>query len=66
MRRRDWSFLDCSQLQFLRRPPMTEQKWRLDQVIKRAAERGVQIYVVVYKEVDTSSDASHATKAKQI
>jgi phospholipase D1/2 len=36
---------------FLRRPPYFNQEWRLDQVIKRAAERGVKVYVMVYKEV---------------
>jgi len=39
---------------FLRRPPYYNQEWRLDQVLKRAAERGVQIYVVVYKEVEAA------------
>lgn len=36
---------------FLRRPPYLNQEWRLDQVLKRAAERGVKVYVIVYKEV---------------
>ena len=36
---------------FLRRPPFYNQEWRLDQVLKRRAEAGVKIYVVVYKEV---------------
>lgn len=36
---------------FLRRPPNKNQEWRLDQVLKRRAEAGVQIYVIVYKEV---------------
>lgn len=36
---------------FLRRPPYFNQEWRLDQILKRKAEQGVQIYVVVYKEV---------------
>ena len=36
---------------FLRRPPYFNQEWRLDQIIKRAAERGVHVYVIVYKEV---------------
>ena len=36
---------------FLRRPPILNQEWRIDQVIKRAAERGVKVYVIVYKEV---------------
>lgn len=36
---------------FLRRPPFFNQEWRLDQVLKRRAEAGVKIYVIVYKEV---------------
>lgn len=36
---------------FLRRPPYFHQEWRLDQVLKRRAEAGVKIYVIVYKEV---------------
>ena len=37
---------------FLRRPPYYNQEWRLDQVLKRRAEAGVKIYVMVYKEVE--------------
>lgn len=37
---------------FLRRPPAENQHWRLDNILKRAAERGVKIYVVVYREVE--------------
>lgn len=37
---------------FLRRPPYFNQEWRLDQCLKRAAERGVKIYVVLYREVE--------------
>jgi phospholipase D1/2 len=36
---------------FLRRPPFKTQKWRLDHILKRRAEAGVKIYVIVYKEV---------------
>lgn len=36
---------------FLRRPPYFNQEWRLDQILKRRAEAGVKIYVIVYKEV---------------
>lgn len=36
---------------FLRRPPFFNQEWRLDQILKRRAEAGVHIYVIVYKEV---------------
>ena len=40
---------------FLRRPPMENQEWRLDQVLKRRAEAEVKIFVVVYKEVEDPS-----------
>lgn len=36
---------------YLRRPPADHPEWRLDRVLKRKAEQGVKIYVVVYKEV---------------
>lgn len=36
---------------FLRRPPVENQQWRLDHVLKRRAEAGVKIFVIVYKEV---------------
>jgi phospholipase D1/2 len=36
---------------FLRRPPNLNQEWRIDRILKRRAEAGVKIYVVVYKEV---------------
>jgi phospholipase D1/2 len=39
---------------FLRRPPYFNQEWRLDQILKRKAEEGVKIYVIVYKEVEAA------------
>ena len=36
---------------YLRRPPACHPEWRLDRVLKRKAEQGVKIYVIVYKEV---------------
>ena len=53
---------------FLRRPAFFNQEWRLDQCLKRAAERGVKIYVVVYKEVSqaltcNSAHTKHALRA---
>lgn len=36
---------------FLRRPPYFNQEWRLDQVLKRRAEAGVKIYIIIYKEI---------------
>lgn len=39
---------------FLRRPPYYNQEWRLDQILKRRAEAGVKIYVIVYREVQAA------------
>ncbi|KAK0620447.1 hypothetical protein B0T14DRAFT_567190 [Immersiella caudata] len=39
---------------FLRRPPHFNQQWRLDQILKRRAEAGVKIYVMVYREVEAA------------
>ena len=50
---------------FLRRPPHFNQHWRLDKTLKRAAERGVKIYVMVYKEVKQAltCNSAHTKKA---
>lgn len=50
---------------FLRRPPAKNQEWRLDYTLKRAAERGVKIYVVVYREVEAAltCNSQHTKKA---
>lgn len=50
---------------FLRRPPAKNAEWRLDQCLKRAAERGVKIYIIVYKEVEAaiSCNSNHTKKA---
>ncbi|PLB46136.1 putative phospholipase PldA [Aspergillus steynii IBT 23096] len=45
---------------FLRRPPFLTQEWRLDQVLKRRAEAGVKIYVIVYKEVNQALTCNSA------
>lgn len=36
---------------YLRRPPAQNEQYRLDNMLKAAAERGVQVNVIVYKEV---------------
>jgi len=36
---------------YLRRPPALHEEWRLDRLLKRKAEQGVKIFVVVYNEV---------------
>ncbi|KZT05728.1 phospholipase D/nuclease [Laetiporus sulphureus 93-53] len=48
---------------YLRRPAAYHQEWRLDRLLKRKAEEGVRVYVVVYKEVaETMSMDSEHTK----
>lgn len=36
---------------YLRRPPSRNEKYRLDNMLKAAAERGVDVNIIVYKEV---------------
>ncbi|KIJ51188.1 hypothetical protein M422DRAFT_203211 [Sphaerobolus stellatus SS14] len=49
---------------YLRRPPAYHPEWRLDRLLKKKAEQGVKIYIVVYKEVtQTMSMSSHHTKS---
>ena len=37
---------------FFRRPMAEGNYWRLDYLLKRCAERGVQIFVLIYKEME--------------
>ncbi|KAK6503224.1 hypothetical protein TWF481_008254 [Arthrobotrys musiformis] len=39
---------------FLRRPPAYSEQDRLDTILKRRAEAGVKIYIIVYKEVEAA------------
>ncbi|KAH3678225.1 hypothetical protein WICMUC_001654 [Wickerhamomyces mucosus] len=39
---------------YLRRPANGNQEWRLDRVLKRKAEQGVKIFVIVYRNVGTT------------
>merc|ERR1712225_61483 len=53
---------------FLRRPAYYNQEWRLDQILKRKAEAGVKIFVIVYREVEAaltcnSAHTKHALQA---
>jgi phospholipase D1/2 len=36
---------------YLRRPPAFYPEWRLDKLLKKKAEQGVKVYVIVYEEV---------------
>ncbi|KAJ6535117.1 hypothetical protein B0H19DRAFT_1185017 [Mycena capillaripes] len=49
---------------YLRRPPAYHPEWRLDRLLKRKAEQGVKVHVIVYKEVtQTMTMSSKHTKA---
>ncbi|KAK3903125.1 hypothetical protein C8A05DRAFT_33162 [Staphylotrichum tortipilum] len=53
---------------FLRRPPHYNPQWRLDQILKRRAEAGIKIYIIVYREVEAaltcnSEHTKHALQA---
>lgn len=37
---------------YLRRPPAKNNKYRLDNMLQAAAERGVQVRIIVFKEVE--------------
>jgi phospholipase D1/2 len=37
---------------YLRRPPSSNEPYRLDRMLQAAAERGVKVNVMVYKEVE--------------
>ncbi|EHK22401.1 uncharacterized protein TRIVIDRAFT_81710 [Trichoderma virens Gv29-8] len=39
---------------YLRRPPSRNQQYRLDVMLQAAAERGVKVHVIVYKEVEAA------------
>ena len=45
---------------FLRRPPFFNPDWRLDRILKRRAEAGVKIYIIVYKEVKQAISCNSA------
>lgn len=48
---------------YLRRPPSDFPDYRLDRLLKKKAEQGVKVYVIVYKEItQTMNMSSNHTK----
>ncbi|KIX00073.1 uncharacterized protein Z518_11000 [Rhinocladiella mackenziei CBS 650.93] len=45
---------------YLRRPPSQNEQWRLDRILQRAAQRGVKVKIIVYKEVTQALTLSSA------
>lgn len=39
---------------YLRRPPSKNEEYRVDNMLKAAAERGVKVHIIVYKEVEAA------------
>ncbi|XP_072046089.1 phospholipase D1-like isoform X2 [Amphiura filiformis] len=39
---------------FLKRPAVEGERWRVDQILKRKAEEGVNIFILLYKEVEVA------------
>ncbi|WYZ46353.1 hypothetical protein EsH8_IX_000578 [Colletotrichum jinshuiense] len=39
---------------YLRRPPSKNERYRIDNLLKAAAERGVKVSIIVYKEVEAA------------
>ncbi|KAI8359820.1 hypothetical protein BD560DRAFT_449073 [Blakeslea trispora] len=39
---------------FLRRPAANNLEWRLDRILRRKADQGVKVYIVMYKEVSVA------------
>lgn len=39
---------------YMRRPAAISQKWRLDRLLRRKAEEGVKIFVIVYRNVESA------------
>lgn len=39
---------------YMRRPAAISQKWRLDRTLKRKAEQGVKIFIIVYRNIDAA------------
>lgn len=40
----------CSEL-YMKRPMAEGNRWRLDQLLLRAAQRGVHVFILIYKEI---------------
>ena len=45
----------------MRRPAANAQKWRLDRLLKRKAQEGVKVYIIIYQNVGTTVpiDSTH-------
>jgi phospholipase D1/2 len=47
---------------YLRRPPSLNEQYRVDNMLKAAAERGVKVHIIVYKEVEAALTCNSAVR----
>ncbi|KAF2817255.1 phospholipase D [Mytilinidion resinicola] len=47
---------------YMRRPAAISQKWRLDRLLKRKAQEGVKIFIIMYRNINTAIpiDSEHS------
>ncbi|CAI4210752.1 unnamed protein product [Parascedosporium putredinis] len=51
---------------YLRRPPSANERYRLDKLLHAAAERGVKVHIIVYKEVQAALTLNSAHTRKRL
>ncbi|KAL9946685.1 hypothetical protein D7B24_007962 [Verticillium nonalfalfae] len=51
---------------YLRRPPAANERYRLDNMLKAAAERGVKVSIIVYREVEAALTLNSAHTRKHL
>lgn len=47
---------------YLRRPPVRNEQYRLDRMLQAAAQRGVKVNIIVYKEVTQALTRKYPTR----
>ncbi|TQS31597.1 hypothetical protein Golomagni_08115 [Golovinomyces magnicellulatus] len=51
---------------YLRRPPATNEQYRLDVMLKSAAERGVKVNIIVYREVSAALSLNSSVRLSTV
>jgi phospholipase D1/2 len=51
---------------YMKRPMTEGNRWRLDEILKRKAEKGVRIFVLLYKEVEVALGISSMYSKKTL
>lgn len=51
---------------YLRRPPAKNEQYRLDRMLQAAAQRGVRVNIIVYKEVEAALSCTSSSNIMTI